>query len=218
MNKSQRATFIAKAILLVVLILPCWLLGNYLLKPATDLLLPYLCSFPAHPGMPRSELELMWQLEQASCDRNVQVALFIGMAVLYSILAFFGLWAIDKIDEPETGSFSTPTSSATSYQSSSSVSSTGYRSDGGSYRQTLAERMKDRVGMEPHGTTGYWRNAAKVLSQYATPGSNTLRADTRAKLEALSHSSDPETRAIARNALNGQRYDPDDDDDDNDDD
>lgn len=214
MNKSQRATFIVKVILLGVLILPCWLLGNYLLKPATGLLSPYLCSFPAHPGMPQTELELMWQLEQASCDRNVQVALFIGLAVLYAILAFLGLWVIDKLDEPETGSVFTPTRSAPSYRSSSSTSSTGYRYDGGSYRQTLANRMKDRVGMEPHGTTGYWRNAAKVLSQYATPGSNTLRADTRAKLEALSRSSDPETRAIARAALSGQRYDPDDDDDD----
>lgn len=217
MKNPQRSALIAKAILLTVLILPCWLLGSYLLKPTTARLSPFLCPLSAHPGLPQSELELTHQLEQANCDRTVSVALFIGLAALYSILAIFGVWLIDKVIEAaEADSFSPPLSPTPNYRSSSSTSSTTYRSDGGRYRQALADRMKDRVGMADYGTTEYWRKAAQVLSQYATPGSNTLRADTRAKLEALSRSSDPETRAIARNALNGQRYEPDDDDDDDD--
>jgi hypothetical protein len=66
------------------------------------------------------------------------------------------------------------------------------------------EEMKRKVGMAPYGSAQYWRNAAKVLSVHAGPG---MRSETRAKLEALARSDDPETRAIARAALSGISYD-----------
>jgi hypothetical protein len=62
---------------------------------------------------------------------------------------------------------------------------------------------KKKVGMPPYGTTQYWKNAAKVLSQHAVLG---MKAETRYKLECLTRSSDPETRRIAQDALNGKRY------------
>jgi hypothetical protein len=68
------------------------------------------------------------------------------------------------------------------------------------------EEAKRRLGPPPYGTVEYWRNAAKVLSVHAGPG---MRPETRAKLEALARSDDPETRAIARNALRGICYWPD---------
>ncbi len=58
--------------------------------------------------------------------------------------------------------------------------------------------MKAKVGQARLGTTQYSRNAAQVLSVHAGPG---MRPETRAKLEALSESGDPETRAIASRAL-----------------
>ena len=62
---------------------------------------------------------------------------------------------------------------------------------------------KGAVGMAPYGSAQYWRNAAKVLSVHAGPG---MRLKTRAKLEALARSSDPETRRIAQRALAGSSY------------
>jgi len=62
---------------------------------------------------------------------------------------------------------------------------------------------KGAVGMALYGTAQYWRNAAKVLSVHASPG---MRPETRAKLEALARSSDPETRRIAQRALAGYSY------------
>jgi hypothetical protein len=62
---------------------------------------------------------------------------------------------------------------------------------------------KRAVGMARRGTVQYSRNAAKVLSVHASPG---MRPETRAKLEALTRSSDPETRRIARRALAGHSY------------
>ncbi len=62
---------------------------------------------------------------------------------------------------------------------------------------------KEIVGMAPYGTTRYWRNAAIVLSTHAGPG---MRSETRAKLQALASSSDPETRRIAQQALAGCSY------------
>jgi hypothetical protein len=64
--------------------------------------------------------------------------------------------------------------------------------------RTRHESMKKRVGMAPHGTTQYWRNAAKVLSVHSGPG---MKPETRAKLECLAQSSDPETKATALAAL-----------------
>jgi hypothetical protein len=65
------------------------------------------------------------------------------------------------------------------------------------------DEAKEAVGMAAYGTDEYWRNAAKVLSVHAGPG---MRSETRAKLEALAGSSDPETRRIARRALAGSSY------------
>jgi len=65
------------------------------------------------------------------------------------------------------------------------------------------EAAKRAVGMAPYGSVQYWRNAAKVISVHAGPG---MRPETRAKLEALAQSSDPETRCIARRALAGHSY------------
>ena len=62
---------------------------------------------------------------------------------------------------------------------------------------------KEAVGMAPYGTEEYWRGAAKVLSVHAGPG---MRPETRAKLEALARSGDPETRRIAQQALAGHSY------------
>ena len=65
------------------------------------------------------------------------------------------------------------------------------------------DRAKALVGEAPEGTPQYYRNAAIVLSQHAGPG---MRAETRAKLEDLTQSEDPEIRRIAQNALAGQSY------------
>jgi len=62
---------------------------------------------------------------------------------------------------------------------------------------------KETVGMAPYGTPQYWRNAAIVLSTHAGSG---MRPETRAKLEALARSGDPETRRIAQQALAGHSY------------
>jgi hypothetical protein len=62
---------------------------------------------------------------------------------------------------------------------------------------------KAAVGMAPYGTQEYWRRAAKVLSVHAGPG---MRPETRAKLQALAGSSDPETRRIAQQALAGRSF------------
>ena len=84
-------------------------------------------------------------------------------------------------------------------------------------REERAERMKRHVGQAPPGTTEYFRNAAKVLSQWVTPG-GTLREDTQEKLRDLARSGDAETRRIAQEALQGHAYESDDDSDDSDDD
>ena len=62
---------------------------------------------------------------------------------------------------------------------------------------------KAAVGPAQPGTVEYLRGAAKVLSVHAGPG---MRAETRAKLEALARCSDPEARSIARLALAGHSY------------
>ena len=74
-----------------------------------------------------------------------------------------------------------------------------------------AEEMKRIVGMAPYGTCEYWRNAAKVLSQYAYDYPN-IPEDIGIKLEALSENDDPETRTIAKNASIGIPYKEDDED------
>lgn len=64
--------------------------------------------------------------------------------------------------------------------------------------EACASKTKEKVGMAPYGTIEYQRNAAEVLSCYAGHG---LAPETRAKLEALAQSDDPETKRIAENAL-----------------
>lgn len=64
------------------------------------------------------------------------------------------------------------------------------------------EEAKRRVRNAPSGTPEYLINAAIILSQHAGPG---MRAETRAKLEALARSDVPEARRIVRDALCGIR-------------
>ncbi len=73
------------------------------------------------------------------------------------------------------------------------------------------EEMKRKVGSAPEGSSEWENNAAKCLSQWAGPGAP-LRADTRWKLQCLTHSANAETRRIAWNALNGIPYSDEDDD------
>jgi len=77
-----------------------------------------------------------------------------------------------------------------------------------SEKRARFEAMKRKLGQAPYGTGEYWLNAAKILSQWADSDGE-MRADTRAKLVALSRSSDPETRAIAQRALLGYPYEDD---------
>jgi len=77
-----------------------------------------------------------------------------------------------------------------------------------SEKRARFEAMKGKLGQSPYGTEEYWLNAAKILSQWAGPDGE-MRADTQAKLVALSRSSDPETRAIAQRALRGYPYEDD---------
>jgi epoxyqueuosine reductase QueG len=69
------------------------------------------------------------------------------------------------------------------------------------------EQMKKKTGMARPGSTRYYRNAAKILSQFAT--SPNMREDTRRKLIDLSQSRDPKTREIAQRALRGIPYEED---------
>jgi len=57
---------------------------------------------------------------------------------------------------------------------------------------------KEEVGMAEPGSVEYDRNAAEVLAVHAGPG---MRPETRAKLEALADSDDPEARRVAARAL-----------------
>ena len=67
------------------------------------------------------------------------------------------------------------------------------------------ERMKRITGMAPRGSAEYFRNAARILSQFATQ--QPMRPDTRAKLSDLAQSADAETRRIAIRALSSHPYD-----------
>jgi hypothetical protein len=59
------------------------------------------------------------------------------------------------------------------------------------------DRRKREVGMAPPGTREYYRNAAHIL------GANPNHGDAQQKLQDLTRSSDPVTRAIARDSLRG---------------
>jgi TIR domain len=77
----------------------------------------------------------------------------------------------------------------------------------GEDRRANAERMKIIVGRAPPETTAYWRNSAKILSQWAPIRDNVLGQETKAKLEDLVRNVyDAETRLIALRGLAGLPY------------